>query len=175
MLCGVIASQGTRRGGWLLPACCAATAGWAAVSAALPGDVFTGLPGALDLVRALAWFGFILHLYRRYVPAGEDSAGRAFALIGIAALPLAVAAGWMDWQPSPGQGSLWSLGVIVRLGVAVCSLLLIENVYFNVPETNRWHVALPCVLLGLLACFDVLICAMPCCSVSRMVPSQARG
>ena len=159
VLSGVIAWQGVRRGGWLLPACCAVTAGWAAVSAALPGEGFAGLPGALDLVRALAWFGFILHLYRRYVPVGEDSAGRAFALIGIAALPLAAAAGWMDWQPGPAQGSLWSLGVIVRLGVAVCALLLIENVYFNVPETNRWHVALPCVLLGLLACFDVLICA----------------
>jgi putative PEP-CTERM system histidine kinase len=159
MLCGLIAWQGTRLGGWLLPACCAATAGWAAVSAALPGNGFTGLPGALDLVRALAWFGFIFHLYRRYVPAGEDSSGRAFTLIGIFAVPLAVAAGWMDWYPSAGQGSLWSLGVIVRLGVAVCALLLMENVYFNVPETNRWHVALPCVLLGGLACFDVLICA----------------
>ena len=160
MLCGLIAWQGTRQGGWLLPSCCAATAGWAAVSAAaLPGGGLTGLPGALDLVRALAWFGFILHLYRRYVPAGEDSAGRAFTLIGVAAVPLAVAAGWMDWAPGAGQGSLWSLGVTVRLGIAVCALLLIENVYFNVPETNRWHVALPCVLLGLLACFDVLICA----------------
>lgn len=159
MLCGLIAWQAPKRGGWLLPGCCAVTAGWAAISAALPGNGFTGLPGALDLARALAWFGFILHLYRRYVPAGEDSAGRAFTLIGSAAVPLAAAACWMDWQPGADQVSLWSLGVSVRLGIAVCALLLIENVYFNVPETNRWHVALPCVLLGGLACFDVLICA----------------
>jgi putative PEP-CTERM system histidine kinase len=159
MLCGLIAWQVPQRAGWLLAGCCATTAGWAAASAALPGNGLSGLPGALDLVRALAWFGFILHLYRRYVPAGQDLAGRWFALIGLAAMPLAAAAGWMDWDQTAGQGSLWSLGVIVRLGIAVCTLLLIENVYFNVPETNRWHVALPCVLLGGLACFDVLICA----------------
>ena len=120
MLSGLIAWQGTRLGGWLLPACCAATAGWAAVSAALPGDGFIGLPGALDLVRALAWFGFILHLYRRYVPAGDASSGRAFTLIGMIAVPLAITAGWMDWYPNAAQGSIWSLGMIASQSVRCC-------------------------------------------------------
>jgi len=48
---------------------------------------------------------------------------------------------------------------MVRLGVAVCELLLIENLYLNLPDYSRWHVALPCVLLGGVACFDILLCA----------------
>ena len=48
---------------------------------------------------------------------------------------------------------------MVRLGIAICELLLIENLYLNLPEQSRWHVALPCVLLGSLACFDILLCA----------------
>ena len=159
LLSGLIMWQVPQRGAWLLAGCCAVTSAWAAVSAVMGGNILAGPAGALDLARVLAWFGFMLHLYRRYVPAGDASAGRAFALIGLAAVPLAAAAGWTNWEPDAGQESLWSLGIVVRLGVAVCALLLIENVYFNVPETNRWHVALPCVLLGGMACFDVLICA----------------
>ena len=159
LLCGLIAWQAPVRSGWMLAACCAVTSAWAGASAVLPGPAFSGLPGALDLARALAWFGFILHLYRRCVPAGQASAGRGFALLGLAATPLSMAAAWLDWDAGAGPESLWSLGVVVRLGIAVGELLLIENVYFNVPDTNRWHVALPCVLLGALACFDVLLCA----------------
>ncbi len=161
MLCCVIAWQAPQRSGWLLAGCCAVTAAWSGVSAAMPGVGYSGFPGALDLVRALAWFGFVLHLYQRYVPGrnapGWDAAGRSFVLIGLAALPLAVVAAWVDWTPATGQPSLWSVGIVLRLAIAVCELLLIENLYLNVPDTNRWHVALPCVLLGGLACFDVLL------------------
>ncbi len=166
MLCCVIAWQAPQRSGWLLAGCCAATAAWSGASAATPVPGYSGVPGALDLVRALAWFGFVLHLYRRYVPglaaggltaAGRDVAGRSFMLIGLAALPIAAVAAWLDWAPAAGQPSLWSVGIVLRLAIAVCELLLIENLYLNVPDTNRWHVALPCVLLGGLACFDVLL------------------
>ncbi len=154
----LIAWQVPQRAGWLLAGCCLATALWAAGSAAVPGSSFAGAAGALDLLRALAWFGFIVHLYRRYVPAAAAPA-RSLALVWAAAVPAAAAVAWLDWDPGTTLGSLWSLGILLRLAVAVCELLLIENVYFNVPETNRWHVALPCVLLGGLACFDVLLCA----------------
>jgi putative PEP-CTERM system histidine kinase len=156
MLCCLVAWQAPQRSGWLLAGCCAATAAWSGVSAAVPVPGYSGLPGALDLMRALAWFGFIMHLYRRYVP-GQDAAGWVFTLIGLAALPLAAWAAWLDWTPAVGQPSLWSVGIVLRLAIAVCELLLIENLYLNVPDSNRWHVALPCVLLGGLACFDVLL------------------
>ena len=45
------------------------------------------------------------------------------------------------------------------MGLAICQLLLIENLYLNTPAHARWHVALPCVALGALAGFDILLCA----------------
>ena len=159
MLACLIVWQTPQRGGWLLGACCAVTAAWAGLSAGAAGNGFNGVAGALDLLRALAWFGFMLHLYRRYVTPAAGTGGIGFAVAWAVAAPLAGLASWLDWLPDDGHATLWSLGIVVRLAIAVCSMLLIENVYFNVPDSNRWHVALPCVLLAGLACFDVLLCA----------------
>lgn len=159
MLACLVVWQTPQRGGWLLGGCCAVTAAWSGLSADVTGDGFSGLAGALDLLRALAWFGFVLHLYRRYVTPAAGTGGEGFIAAWAVAVPLAALAAWLDWVPDGGSGSLWSLGIVARLGIAVCTLLLIENVYFNVPDSNRWHVALPCVLLAGLVCFDVLLCA----------------
>jgi len=147
--------------GWLLIACCLATAVWAAANAVLrpvpayPG--WSGLPDALDLLRALAWYGFVLHLYGRFVPANR--AGRAFTAAGVIAAMVAAAAVVLEGRYGVARPSILSLGIMARLGIAVCELLLIENLYLNMPDHYRWHVALPCVLLGGLAGFDVLLCA----------------
>jgi len=160
MLACLVVWQTPQRGGWLLGGCCAVTAAWSGLSAGADDNGPAGLAGALDLLRALAWFGFVLHLYRRYVTPAAGTGGSGFIAAWAVAVPLAALAAWLDWVPDGGgSGSLWSLGIVVRLGIAVCTLLLVENVYFNVPDSNRWHVALPCVLLAGLACFDVLLCA----------------
>ncbi len=147
--------------GGLLIACCLVTAAWAAANAApLPVSAYTGwnsLPNALDLLRALSWYGFVLHLYGRFVPSGQ--VGRAFATAGVAAAVIAAAAIVLESRYGVARPSILSLGIMVRLGIAVCELLLIENLYLSLPDHYRWHVALPCVLLGGLACFDILLCA----------------
>ncbi len=55
--------------------------------------------------------------------------------------------------------SLLSLPIAIRLLVCISELLLIENLFLNLPENSRWHVALPCVLLAGLTCFDILVVA----------------
>ena len=159
LLAGLVAVQarGRRTGLWLA-ACCAATAAWAA-SAGVTGEAnISGVSGGLDLTRALCWYSFILHLYRRSVPDGGQ-AGATFRAIGLVAV-LVVAAGLLLHLGEGGAPvSLWSFGIAARMGLAICQLLLIENLYLNTPVHARWHVALPCVALGALAGFDVLLCA----------------
>ena len=153
-----IAVRSRHRTGWLLVACCLVTAAWAGINAVPPSPrSWQVLPDALDYLRALSWYGFVLHLYGRFVPSGR--AGRAFAAAGVVAALAAAAAVAMENRYGVPRPSILSLGIAVRLGVAVCELLLIENVYLNLPDHYRWHVALPCVLLGGLACFDMVLCA----------------
>ncbi len=157
LLSAVIAARARHLTAWLLVACCLVTSAWAvAFVIALP-EGWDSLPGTLDLLRALAWYGFVLHLYRRFVRL--DQAGRAFTLIGVFAVGVAAAAAVAEWRFGVERPSLLSLGIVARLGIALCELLLIENLYLNLPDHSRWHVALPCVLLGGLACFDILLCA----------------
>ncbi len=143
-------------GRWLL-ACCIVTAAWAATYVVFWPETSGGLSGAVELLRALMWYGFVLHLYRRFVR--NDQVEKAFLAVGSVAAVLAAATVVIEWHVGVARPSLLSVGVVVRLGIAVCELLLIENLYLNMPEHARWHVALPCVALGGLACFDILRCA----------------
>ena len=162
VLSATIATRAGRSTGWLLIVCCLMTAAWATTYAISLPVTEGGLPGAFDLCRALLWYCFVLHLYRQFV--GPDQTGQAFLAIGVVAFALATAAAaseWTagEWTLSMERPSLLSLGVMVRLGIAIFELLLIENLYLNSPGQFRWHVALPCVVLGSLACFDILLCA----------------
>ena len=143
--------------GILLGGCCMVTAGWALTVMLTAKEPLGGPAGAADLLRALCWYGFILHLYRRSVMA-SGSTGRAFLAVLGAAAALSVYAAITQPPLYYGRATLLSAGILVRIGLAVAELLLIENLYFNVPRHARWHVALPCVLLGALAGFDILRC-----------------
>ncbi len=154
----LIAARAPQVTGLILAGACLVTAGWAVAMVVSPGSVLTGVPGTLDLLRALGWYGFMLHLYRRSMPE-KGRAGTAFTLAGAVAAAMAVVI--VATQPDLLPGArvpLFSPNILIRLSIAVCELLLIENLYFNLPRHARWHVALPCVLLGGLACFDILVC-----------------
>ena len=153
----VIALRRRRLSAAILAGCCLVTAGWAA-QAALSIAATPGIDGGPDLARALAWFGFVFFLYHdAQVGRPQDEIG--FALAGLAAAVLGTMAVMGSQWGIPSGGSLFSMGIMSRLGLAVAELLLIENLYLNLPDQARWHVALPSVLLGGLACFDILLCA----------------
>jgi len=144
--------------GWLLAGASAVTAAWAIGVALYPQDPLSGIPGALDLVRSVAWYLFILHLYRRSVRSPRQLT-QAFVMMGFVAL-LVVGVTVLVERPAPGGGiSLWSAGTAVRLGIAVCTILLIENLYQNVSDEAKWYINLPCIGLGALFVFDIVLSA----------------
>ena len=153
----LIGVRARHRTGRLLALCCLITAGWATTVMLTADQPLGGPAGAADLLRALCWYGFILHLYRRSV-AAPGGTGTAFSVAGALALAISAYAAWSQPPFDSGPATLFSVGILVRIGLAVAELLLIENLYFNMPRHARWHVALPCVLLGGLACFDILRC-----------------
>lgn len=138
----------------LLAGCCLVTAVWAGALVLADGKLMARHVVLADLVRAAAWFGFIFHLYRRAdVARGVNQA--LFLIGGVIGIALSAAA----IAAEPGALMTMPLLIAVALGrliMAVVELLLIENLYFNLPQHDRWHVALPSVLLGGVACFDVV-------------------
>ncbi len=59
----------------------------------------------------------------------------------------------------PTPATIWLVGIGVRLGIAVCNILLLENLYFNTPADARWHVNLLCVALGGMFLYDLVLYA----------------
>ena len=160
-LAGLIAWRARRLVPLLLAGCCAVTAAWAGLAVAVPGLAAAGITGQADLARALAWFGFIFFLYRN-ARLGRPLHEAGFAVAGLLAGVLGVAAWLLPQGAATGAATLgppFSWGIIARLVLAITELLLIENLYLNLPSHARWHVALPSVLLGGLACFDIVLCA----------------
>ena len=145
----------SRTAAWLALACLV-TAFWA-VSVVLFRDTpTTGLPGWLELARAGAWYGFILHLYRRSV-AARGQLMQAFSTMGLLALLVVGGLALTNMLESQTPNTLWLVGVGVRLGIAVCNILLLENLYFNTPPETRWHVNLLCVALGGMFLYDLVL------------------
>ncbi len=157
VLAALIALRSRRDAPRLLALCCLASAAWAATILLLNGDGLSGLESGADMLRAAAWFGFVYYLYR------GARLGRPMHELGFAAAGLfAVLVGGLTVVMQPGEpvsASLFSLGIMARICLAIVELLLIENLYLNLPDHARWHVALPSVLLGGLACFDIVLCA----------------
>ncbi len=134
----------------VLAASCLITSAWA-------GGIASGvaatdrLGSTLELIQSVAWFGFVLQLYRRSVPnaaAGADRlSGLGFAVLALAAC-LAL---------NSHVSLLLPLGIDGRLGLAACAILLIENLYRNALDDLRWHITLPCVAIGGLFLYDIVL------------------
>lgn len=146
-----------RTAAWLGFACLI-TASWAVSVALYWVTPASGLPGWLELARSAAWYGFILHLYRRSV-AVRGQMMQAFSTMGL--LTFLVVGGLTLTNLLDGQApsTFWLLDIGVRLGIAVCNILLLENLYFNTPPEARWHVNLLCVALGGLFLYDLVLYA----------------
>jgi putative PEP-CTERM system histidine kinase len=185
---GALVNAGRRRRpgrtGVLLAAGCLATAAWAAAGAADWRRPLDGLAGQFDLLRAGLWYLLILHLCHRVTPdavAGGARLRRTLVAVAVAALAVAgivlalgggIQAGGNGGEHAAliialgpdqiGLGTRLSLpsgGLLLRLVIAVCQLLLVENLYRNTPDELRWNINLTCLALGGLAVFDAVLCA----------------
>ncbi len=161
VLYGVLAAlilvrrPGSRTGAWLAAACLF-TAAWAAAVAVYWRSPYLGLAGWLELAHSAVWYGFILHLYRRSVTAHRQLI-QAFTTMGLLGLLLVGGMPLTDVLFGQPAASAWTIGIAVRLGIAVCNILLLENLYFNTPVETRWHINLLCVALGCLFLYDLVL------------------
>ncbi len=147
----------SRTGAWLAFAC-ATTAIWTATFALAWQAPVGRLAAWLEIGRSAAWYGFILHLYRRSIASDEHIAS-AFKTMGLLALLILGGTPLLEWFAGPTAASLHSLGTATRLGLAICNVLLLENLYFNTPPESRWNVNLLCVALGGVFLYDLLLYA----------------
>ena len=139
----------------LLLACPIAIAAlWAAVVALGPAEPLGGLAGLLEVLRGAIWLVVLMALCHR---AGGPRAKPMLRVIGSAGAVLVGVA----LLPSLGLGLpvIGSLTVLSRLGLSLLVVLTAENLYRNASEAARWHVVLPCIALGGLGGFDLLLYA----------------
>ena len=140
---------------WLALACLI-TAFWAIAVVLYSDSATSGLPGWLELARGAGWYGFILHLYRRSV-ATRGELMQAISTMGLLALLVVGGLALTNLIESQAPATLWLIGIGVRLGIAVCGMLLLENLWFNTPSEARWHVNLLCVALGGMFLYDLVL------------------
>lgn len=147
----------SRTGAWLAFAC-AATAAWAGCFV-IGWETPIGRLGAwMEVGRSAAWYGFILHLYRRSAGA-SGQLGTAFKTMGLLAVLMLVCTPLVDYLAATGTPNFQSLNTAIRLGFAVCNVLLLENLYFNTPAESRWNINLLCVALGGIFLYDLFLYA----------------
>ncbi|HEY1932184.1 MAG TPA: XrtA/PEP-CTERM system histidine kinase PrsK [Acetobacteraceae bacterium] len=142
-------------GAWLAGAC-VITAAWAGATAWFWRTPAQGVPAWLELARGVAWYAFVLHLYRRSIP-GRSQLTQILSTMGLLALLLLAGLPLTDALAHESASTLWSLGTAVRLGLAVANILLLENLYFNTPADRRWHINLLCIALGGSFLYNLLL------------------
>ena len=145
------------RAGFYLALASGVSAIWAGLFAFGVGLPWGGPGGLVDILRSIAWYLFLLHLYRRTV-SGRNSLSQAFIVTGLVALVI-VLTGIISGYALRSGGALWSVSTGVRLGLAVCNILLIENLYRNAPQAAKWHINLPCIALMALFAYDLVMWA----------------
>ncbi len=145
------------RTGFYLALASLVSAVWAGLFALGVGLPWGGPGGLVDLLRSVVWYLFLLQLYRRTV-SGRNSLSQTFIVTGLVALVI-VLTGIISGYALRSGGTLWSVSTGVRLGLAVCNILLIENLYRNAPQAAKWHINLPCIALMALFAYDLVLWA----------------
>ena len=154
----VLARPPLSRAGVLLIGASVLTAAWAGAFSTFWAYPITGIVAWLEIARSAAWYIFILHLYRRSI-GGNDQVTTAFRTMGLLAVLIVVGTPLLGLLHGDGDMSLRTLPTAVRLGFAVCNILLLENLYFNTPPESRWNVNLLCVGLGGVFLYDIVLYA----------------
>ena len=142
-----------------LAAAAAAAALWLAAVAAFPDRPLDGVAGAAETLRSLVWFALLLALYRRAGGARVAGPVLRFGLAGAVLALLALAVTIPGVTEAIVLPSLGSPVLLARLGLAIVTVLLAENLYRNADEAARWHVNLPCIAVATLSILDLLLYA----------------
>lgn len=157
LLAGLIARRPplSRTGMWLVAAS-AVTAAWGfavALSWWLP---VWGVANWLEIAWSVAWYGFILHLYRQTIGPSRQLR-QAFSTMGLLAVVTVVGLPLIDWLSHTSSSGFWLVGTAIRLALAVGSILLVENLYFNTSPDQRWNVNLLCIAVSGVFLYNLVL------------------
>lgn len=145
---------GRGRTALVLALACLAAGLWAASVALWPTEPLSGVAAVLEVLRSGVWCAVLLWLARRAGGGWPPALMRRFVVAVAVLMALALAALLPD---ASGLPAFASPGLLARLGLALLVLVAAENLWRNAEEGTRWHVVLPCIALGLLSGFDVLL------------------
>lgn len=149
-----------RTQGAVLAVSSALTALWAAAAAVQihAGRPYYALVDALEVLRDGTWLAFLITLLRAMRSANPGYAQTlrivagalgAFCLLLIATLPLG--------EPAPYErflGAGYPTGVLGRLVLSLAGIVIVEQLYRNVPSQQRWAVKFLCLGAGGLFAYD---------------------
>jgi len=144
----------------VLPAlACGATALWALLVAMVPENAISAWPAVLETVRTATWLLLLIGLGRS-VGAGQLSpTEKRFLALGLLVATVALSTLLLPYVVIEQWPVLALLSVLARVSLLLLIVLVAENLYRNADEATRWHVNLPCIVLGSLAAVDVVIYA----------------
>ena len=131
---------------------------WAVAVALAPAADLPGLVLLLEVARNAAWLAALILLYRWIAGATARSLVRRFTLAGTALVLLALAAVIPDAVPI-GLPGLGAATLLARISLDLLVVVMAENLIRNADREALWHVNLPCIALGGLAGFDLVIFA----------------
>lgn len=157
-LAGLILMQSRRSAlGLLLALACATTAVWAGVVAWDASRPYDGLASWMVLARGVAWNAFLIALYRRALP-GKYARVQLLVTFGLLAGLLLVATPLLNLLSEELSASL-SFALLARMGLAIANILILENLYFNSAEDERWKLRMLCIALGGMFVYEVVLYA----------------
>ncbi|NJS39662.1 MAG: hypothetical protein HC783_12330, partial [Rhodobacteraceae bacterium] len=109
-----------------------------------------------DLLRYALWLTFLLSLLKS--SSGLSRHGTLKALAGASGLAWAVSLGLLLLAWGRGAGDeLGRAQIASALALAVCGLLLVEQLFRNLGEGSRWNAKPVCLGLGCLFGFDLYL------------------
>jgi putative PEP-CTERM system histidine kinase len=154
-----LTSRRGRRHRGALSTACLMTACWAAVASyeAGPDAPLSMLADAIEILRNASWSFFLVVLLGQHrdpesrLPFGLRrqvvAAGGGYALFLVFTLY-----GWWDGDMFAGLGLMPAM--TVRVGWSVFGMLLVEQVYRNKPEQERWAIKFACMGIGGIFAYD---------------------
>ena len=147
---------GSRRSAWIFAACGLMAAASGLAVALAPETPFSDASGLLQILRSAVWFA-LLFLWWRGAGKGAEHLAWRFGVAGALATLLALVCLLPDVASALTVRWLGPPGLMARIALALLVVLMAENLFRTAPEAMRWHIILPCVALGGLAAFDVLV------------------
>ncbi|MBA4177484.1 MAG: PEP-CTERM system histidine kinase PrsK [Leptothrix sp. (in: Bacteria)] len=128
-----------------------ASALWALPLLQVGADLF-------DLARYGLWFAFLLSLLRP--PSGGVASDAAKLLRRVSGAMLALAVVLVIGQFSGGEANAATRPqTATALALAICGLLLVEQLFRNIGEDSRWGAKPVCLGLGFAFAFDIYLYA----------------